>query len=69
MKVEVTAPNGNVYKYDKARPRVTSWGKLVIIVITGEGVTYREKEVYYHPGSWESVRCIADKEESNHEQG
>lgn len=64
MKVEVTAPNGNVYKYDKARPRVTSWGKLVIIVITGEGLSYREKELVYHPGEWESVRCMAEKEDS-----
>ena len=63
MKVEVTAPNGNVYKYDKARPRVTSWGKLVIIVSTGEGLCYREKEVMYQPGTWESMRCMADKED------
>lgn len=61
MIVEVTALNGNVYKYDKARPRVTSWGKLVIIVITGEDLSYREKEVVYRPGEWESVRCIAEK--------
>lgn len=63
MKVEVTAPNGNVYKYEKARPRVTSWGKLVIIVGTGEGLCYREKEVSYFEGQWASMRCMPEEKE------